>query len=283
MKLARLLMVAAACLPAAAFAECRMTKFAEWPVRLESGRLLADALINGRKALVMLHTGMPHSLMPRASADALGVPRRQNLDARGATVPTELAFAEQVKIGDATHKDWRMLVFALPEYAGNVAAVIGYDALRQADVEFDLANNRVRLFRVQDCGPGANLAYWDRKQVEAVDLGGDDDGIAFTVGLNGRPAPAEINTGLAQTAVDRSRGAVETFSLGSERVSKPSLQSVELPDGYRAGTFILKRELKPVQLGLDFLRAHRVLVSHSQSRLYFTYLGGPVFAPYSAP
>ena len=30
-------------------------------------------------------------------------------------------------------------------------------------------------------------------------------------------------------------------------------------------------------LGLDFIRAHRVLVAHSQRKLYFTYNGGPVF------
>jgi hypothetical protein len=31
------------------------------------------------------------------------------------------------------------------------------------------------------------------------------------------------------------------------------------------------------------LRAHRVLVSHSQRKMYFTYLGGPVFAPPPRP
>ena len=30
-------------------------------------------------------------------------------------------------------------------------------------------------------------------------------------------------------------------------------------------------------LGLDFVRAHRLLVAHSQGRLYFSYLGGEVF------
>jgi predicted aspartyl protease len=278
-RIAPLIVLAAMCLPAAAAAECRMQRFAEWPVRVEDGRLVADALINGRKAVVMLHTGMPHSLMPRAQADALGVPRRQQLDKRSATVPTELAFAEQVKIGDATHKDWRMLVFALPEYASNVAAVIGYDALRQADVEFDLANNVVRLFRTQDCGPGANLAYWNRAGAEAVKLGGDDDGISLDVGLNGQPVAAEINTGFARSAVSRRFGAVETFTLASERVSKPALQPADTYYGYQTGSFVLKRELKPVQLGLDFLRSHRVLVAHSQGRVYFTYLGGPIFNP----
>ena len=30
-------------------------------------------------------------------------------------------------------------------------------------------------------------------------------------------------------------------------------------------------------LGVDFLRSHRVLVSHSQKRIYFTRNGGPLF------
>lgn len=35
--------------------------------------------------------------------------------------------------------------------------------------------------------------------------------------------------------------------------------------------------LQAMLLGVDFLRAHRVLVAHSQHRIYFTYGGGPVF------
>ena len=30
-------------------------------------------------------------------------------------------------------------------------------------------------------------------------------------------------------------------------------------------------------LGADFLRAHRVLIAHSQRKIYFTYAGGTVF------
>ena len=33
----------------------------------------------------------------------------------------------------------------------------------------------------------------------------------------------------------------------------------------------------PMILGNDFLRAHRVLVAHSQRKFYFTHVGGPVF------
>jgi hypothetical protein len=35
--------------------------------------------------------------------------------------------------------------------------------------------------------------------------------------------------------------------------------------------------LHPMLLGADFLLAHRVLVAHSQRRIYFTYAGGPMF------
>ena len=32
-----------------------------------------------------------------------------------------------------------------------------------------------------------------------------------------------------------------------------------------------------MMLGADFLRSHRLLVAHSQRKVYFTYAGGPVF------
>ncbi len=32
-------------------------------------------------------------------------------------------------------------------------------------------------------------------------------------------------------------------------------------------------------LGVDLLRAHRVLVAHSQRKVYFSYVGGTVFPP----
>jgi hypothetical protein len=47
--------------------------------------------------------------------------------------------------------------------------------------------------------------------------------------------------------------------------------------------------LPSMLLGVDFLRSHRVLVAHSQRRIYFTHNGGPVFqlsrptAPQSDP
>jgi len=36
-------------------------------------------------------------------------------------------------------------------------------------------------------------------------------------------------------------------------------------------------------LGVDFLRTHRVLIAHSQRKLYFSHVGGPVFRPRAVP
>jgi len=50
--------------------------------------------------------------------------------------------------------------------------------------------------------------------------------------------------------------------------------------GERTGSHVTTSSLRidPMILGADFIRAHRLLVSHSKHRLYFTYVGGPVFA-----
>lgn len=49
----------------------------------------------------------------------------------------------------------------------------------------------------------------------------------------------------------------------------------------RSGSMIQQRVefLPDMLLGADFLRSHRVLVSHSQRKMYFSYEGGPVFQP----
>jgi len=51
------------------------------------------------------------------------------------------------------------------------------------------------------------------------------------------------------------------------------------------GSHVLRKSegRQPMLLGYDFLRAHRLLVAHSQRKLYFTHSGGAVFQPKRAP
>jgi hypothetical protein len=45
------------------------------------------------------------------------------------------------------------------------------------------------------------------------------------------------------------------------------------------GSHVARRvdDLAEMLLGSDFLRAHRILVAHSQDKLYFSYVGGTIF------
>jgi hypothetical protein len=78
------------------------------------------------------------------------------------------------------------------------------------------------------------------------------------------------------------------LTIGDEMIRDTTMHFADL---YKDATFtpggsrIARKvdELQPMLIGADFLRSHRVLVAHSQRRMYFTYVGGPVFRTATAP
>ena len=88
--------------------------------------------------------------------------------------------------------------------------------------------------------------------------------------------------GLGAKRVDWYVGPFESFAIGNESI--PDVR-IRFSDLFRDATYtntssrIVKNvtSYQPMLLGFDFLRAHRVLVAHSQRKLYFSYVGGPVF------
>src|SRR5205823_12094090 len=75
---------------------------------------------------------------------------------------------------------------------------------------------------------------------------------------------------------------VQTCALPicDELIRNPDIRftSLEITGSETGSRLATQRELREMLLGLDFLRAHRVYVAHSQGRLYFTYAGGSVFS-----
>jgi predicted aspartyl protease len=143
---------------------------------------------------------------------------------------------------------------------------------------------------------------------------GEGPQIAFTVKINDRPIRAILDSGAPSSVLTRehaegagvssdSPGVVRsaetarldgkrleswtapfrTFAIGNETIDNPRIQvSVLYTDNMysqsgRAVARVISHPL-PMLLGTDFLQSHRTLVSHSQRRMYFTYIGGPVFA-----
>jgi len=305
----------------AATGNCKYAKFAEWPARLENGQVIVDGTVNGRKIGVMLDTGTERSLILRRAATRLGLTTRAVPELKmiglGGETEVEAALVEEFRIGDATRKDWWVIVAGSVDFGRDADFILGEDFFRFVDVEFDLAHNAVRLFRPKDC-EGAQLAYWAPEGAGQVDIEKISDArpqILFAVQLNGLAMQAVLDSGAATSVVnqrDAERAGVTTrtpgvvaiasgrgtgnntidswigpfasFTIGDERIRDTTIRFADLwkdaapPSDGDSRTGKPAESLPAMLLGTDFLRSHRVLISHSQRKMYFTYAGGPVFS-----
>src|SRR5207253_3119801 len=78
------------------------------------------------------------------------------------------------------------------ESPGDVALLLGYDFLHQMDIEFDLTQGAVRLFKPKGC-ESAPLSYWSKEAVAVALEGGRK--IFVPVRVNDKPLSAELDSG----------------------------------------------------------------------------------------
>jgi predicted aspartyl protease len=308
----------------AAPSECKFIRIAEWPVRLEHNKLIVDGAINGRKIGIMLDTGAGQSLILRSAAIRLGLTLRRasryRLFGLGGETEVEVAQLDEFKIGQATQKNWQVIVAGERDFGDDVTFLLGEDFFQKVDVEFDLAARAVRLYQSKDCD-GVSLAYWSANgagQAEIEDVDGNHPQIVLTVQINGQPFRALLDsgastsmlatsdaarlgvtpqtpgvvgraagTGLGAKKFDSWIGPFESFTIGDETIKNPQILFADLwkDTTYGETGSRLQRQvgLRPMLLGADFLLAHRVLVAHSQRRIYFTNAGVPMFQPSRPP
>ena len=74
----------------------------------------------------------------------------------------------------------------------------------------------------------------------------------------------------------------QTFTIGDETIRDTRILFADLFGEAKytvSGTKIPQRMqwMFSMLLGFDFLQSHRVLIAHSQRKIYFTYAGGRVF------
>jgi predicted aspartyl protease len=305
----------------AAAANCTLVKIADWPVQLDRNHLIIDGAINGQKIRAILDTGATRTLIFRGAAERLGLSRQQSRRVRmfgvGGETDVETALVEEFRLDQTVRKNWRVIVAGEHDFGADV--LLGEDFFQHVDIEFDLAHNAVRLYEPRDCD-GATLAYWANRDVGEVKIEAVNDArpqIVLTVQINGRPVEAELdsgaaitmldkleaarlgvtpempgvvaagmNSGLGQKSVDAWIGKFQSFTIGNETIKDAEILFADWHRdlAYSAtGSRIPEKlqELHSMLLGVDFLRAHRLLVAHSQRKIYFTYTGGPVF--YRAP
>jgi len=239
----------------------------------------------------------------------------------GGETKAESVLIDDFRIGQASRKGWRMLVAGERDFGEEFAVFLGEDFFSQVDVEFDLAHNAVRLFQPKHCD-GVSLAYWTTEEPREVAIEPIYDyapRILLTVQINRQPVKAMLDSGAGGSILTRADAervgvtpqtagvvAVESgHGLGPKQVNvwmgpfdsvvigNEAINHTHIPFGdlYKDETYTsigsrLANSVDPDQpmlLGADFLRSHRVLVSHSQRKMYFTYIGGPVFAVMRPP
>ncbi len=93
---------------------------------------------------------------------------------------------------------------------------------------------------------------------------------------------APARGGLGSHSIPAWIGSFTSFTIGNETIRDTEIAFADVFRGAaskRIGSNIPVKvvDLPSMLLGYDFLRSHRVLVAHSQHRIYFTYNGGPVF------
>jgi len=285
-------------------AACQLARLAELPVTMDGTRPTITAKINGVDALFTLDSGAFWSLLTPAAAEQYklhpsgsrlpglsvqGVGGR--VDAKIATVATFTVFGVDLHSMD-------FIVGGSDPGRGTVG-LLGQNVLRIADIEYDLAQGALRLFKPKDC-KHADLAYWavDGKPYSAMDIEAATPLFPHTVGtgyLNDAKIRITFDTG-AWSSIVGLRAAEKAgikpgapgvqsagyeTGLGHQRVQTwiATFPSLKIGDEQIKNARLRFGDLGPLDmlLGADFFLSHRIYVANSRGKLYFSYNGGPVF------
>jgi tetratricopeptide (TPR) repeat protein/predicted aspartyl protease len=298
-----LLALAWAALPVPAAAEpCKLGHIGDLPVTMRGMQPLVHAAINGTDTVFLADSGAYFSVLTPAAARQFNLTLEPAAETTGFGGRTP-SWVTRVKTFTIFNIDVNNVSFLVGgnDLGYDVVGALGQNVLRIGDVDYDLANGMIRLFRPEGGCRKTSLAYW-AKEVPYSEIEIDFpsarrpniEGHAF---LNGSKIRVLFDTGastslLTLAAAKRAgvtpksegvepAGAIQgfgshpvpnwiarfaSFKIGDEEIQHPRLRFSEeqVADA-------------DMLIGADFFLSHHVYVAASQGTLYFTYNGGPVF------
>lgn len=284
--------------------KCQIGKVADLPITMNSLRPLIPAKINGQEAKFILDSGAFYSMISSAVAAEYKLklsPGPSGLTVKGIGGSTEVQVAT-VKDFNLVGVDIKNIEFLVGGSDIGSAGILGQNLLEKFDVEYDLANGVIRLFKSENC-EGTVMAYWRTpgQAFSVMDIDAFDPIHAHTIGralLNGQKIRLTFDTGaftsvLSLRAAERAglkpdspgvieegyfsgigRGQVKTyigtfssFTIGdSEEIKNAKLRFADI-----------RLDESDMLLGADFFISHRIFVANKEHHLFLTYNGGPVF------
>jgi predicted aspartyl protease len=300
----------------AAHADCKLSEIAEFHVDPRSARPIVDGAINGQPVKILFDTGATTSMVPLGEAKRLKLTmlRLNGVRIYGVGGDTA-AFDTNIKtltVDKFTANNLDFIVAGDNDAEPGVSLVLGDDFFSQRDVEFDLREGVVRMFRQEDCAP-PQLVYWGAAYSQATVLPWNRDSptTQTMVLVNGTRVLTSFDTGSSNTVIDaaaaealgeaRAQGApggnlhgvgpqpeaswiahFDSLAIGDEKLSNVRLQVANLTGGWsqaESGSQIPYRldSVPSMFLGADFFHAHRVFFDNKDRLVLFSYEGGPVF------
>ena len=295
-----------ACAGPASAEGCTLGKYGTLSVEMIGERPTTLVKVNGAVARFAIDTGAWFNFMSRANADALELkpvpaPFGFRMGGIGGSADAEIARIKDLGFLDTDLHHVDFVVGGSDAGEGS----LGANLLDFADLEIDLAQGKVTLFKTDGCRK-AELAYWVKEggTYNVADLHPSvnlNDRRSFVdVTINGKTVRALLDSGAVATLLDRRaaehvgidlhgpgvkaggpvRGIgartyqswivpIDTFSVGTETIQHSEMLVMDGNFGDGSTNMIL---------GVDFMLAHHMYISNSQRKLYFTYNGGRVFS-----
>jgi hypothetical protein len=188
--------------PQLARAECKLTQYASAEIAVApGGALLVPVQVDGRDVWMVLQMSSGMAMISPAAVEQLGLKSRRvrqgNLLSNGIPIEREVE-VQSIHIGGAHFSDWTLQVQPGPRQPmGQLLGkpVIGSVSARfmnVVDVEIDLANRRMNLFKQTTCRGEA--VYWSREYT-SVKLYQDRSGLLyFPMELDGTQVETSLNT-----------------------------------------------------------------------------------------
>lgn len=288
----------------AAGAACRLTKVGTLAVDVSASGLQMEGSINGQPMQVSVDIGTTATHVDRTTAERAKLTLQHTqfvLYGPAGETRAYRALADEISFGPLRWQRAGIGVAWDDAGPGNRQAVLAADYLLQTDLEMSLAERQLRFFRPEGCAD-AFLAYWDAQAVELPmgERNAQDRRVVVEVLVNGKPVRARFSPSDPVSVIDQAaalraglvvpEGAAPTWAgrFDSIDIGGESIRNTQLLVRDRWARYRSKHSSwddaervagqPEMILGLDFLKAHRVLFAPSQGRVYLSHLGGPVFS-----
>lgn len=287
-------------------AGCQLGKRGEFPLNISDLRALLTAKINGTDETFIVDSGAFYSSITPQVASELQLPLKNpplgsTFQGVGGNFTYKIATVKELTIFGFPVHNIEFIAGGTEFDGGARAGLIGQNFLRNlGDVEYDFGNGVLRFWRQTDCGKH-ELAYWVKADqafsaisIEPPTLQRPHTrGIAY---LNGVQIHVLFDTGAPLSTLSLSAAARAGVRPGDPEVKSAGTSSglgrqlrqtwiapfanFKIGDEEIHNTHLRIGDIgidTDMLLGFDFFLSHRVYVSVSQDKLYFTYNGGPVF------